>query len=293
MKKPLPKAKANKISADKGAPLSSSVYEFWDLLFPDEPPATVAVSKWVADLVAGVEAAHLKNNQTAPLAEHDARRLAIRIDGLVAELSVRELNETHAPASFNAPLFRAGLSPLCFPEWEKENPFGRFLADPTRERWCEQSRALFEFAAYEAGKRIMAALQRSLTGGQLILTGAPMLDPFAEAQDIAAHRIPDALLLLAANQVKWTTPGAPTLAHVTIRRAIAPPPDRSGGQSFVAFDQPFVEEMREMILNRKAKNVSAAASLVAHKAKALGEIDSVIVRLRARYREKYPTRSKT
>ncbi len=293
MKKPLPKAKANKIAADKGSPLSSSVYEYWDLLFPDEPPAATAISRWVTELIAGVGAAHLKGNQVAPLAARDASGLTISIDGLTAELSVLELDETHEPVSIRAPLFRVGLSPPYFPEWKKENPFTRFFADPTRERWREQSRALFEFAAYEAGKRVMAALQRSLTGGQLILTGAPMLDPFAEAQDLPAHRIPNALLLLAANQVKWATPGTPALANVTIRRAIAPPRDRSGGQSFVAFDDPFVEEMREMILSRKAKNVSAAASLVAHKAKALGEIDSVIVRLRARYREKYPTRPKT
>ena len=74
---------------------------------------------------------------------------------------------------------------------------------------------------------------------------------------------------------------------------LAPKPienNKSGGQSFADFDAPFIEEMRELFISKKAKSVYVAASIVAPRAKSLGTLDSVVDRLRKAYGRKYPTR---
>jgi hypothetical protein len=69
--------------------------------------------------------------------------------------------------------------------------------------------------------------------------------------------------------------------------------DKSGGQSFKAADAALVEEMRSLILQGTAKNVSDAARLVSTKAMALGSNDSIVERLRRAYGAKYPTRKQS
>jgi hypothetical protein len=69
-------------------------------------------------------------------------------------------------------------------------------------------------------------------------------------------------------------------------------PDKSGGQSFTAADDALIEEMRAMIQNGKAKNVTDAARVVAPKARRLGSLDSAVERLQRRYGRKHPTRQR-
>jgi hypothetical protein len=69
-------------------------------------------------------------------------------------------------------------------------------------------------------------------------------------------------------------------------------PDKSGGQSFKTQDAALVEEMRAMIENGKAKNVSDAARAVVSKAKRLGSEDSAVERLQRAYGRNYPTRKR-
>ncbi len=74
---------------------------------------------------------------------------------------------------------------------------------------------------------------------------------------------------------------------------LRPPIDKSGGQSFAGADAALVEEMRSLIEQGTAKNVSDAARQVAAKAKRLGGIESTIERLRRAYGQKYPTRKRS
>lgn len=73
----------------------------------------------------------------------------------------------------------------------------------------------------------------------------------------------------------------------------AGPIDKSGGQSFKAADAVLVEEMRSLILQDTAKNVSDAARQLSRKAMGLGSDDSKVERLRRLYGAKYPTRKKS
>jgi hypothetical protein len=73
----------------------------------------------------------------------------------------------------------------------------------------------------------------------------------------------------------------------------ATPIDKSGGQSFKAADAALVEEMRSLITQGRAKNVSDAARQVAAKAMGLGSTDSIVERLRRAYGVKYPTRKRS
>jgi hypothetical protein len=127
----------------------------------------------------------------------------------------------------------------------------------------------------------------------LIYGDNPWID-FAPYIDEAHWRggFNDCMYLSKAGPASWThlqVKRADVLRHITFEAAM---PDKSGGQSFKAKDAVLVEEMHALILEGKAKNVSAAARAVVQKAQKLGSDDSAVERLRRAYGAKYPTRKR-
>jgi hypothetical protein len=73
----------------------------------------------------------------------------------------------------------------------------------------------------------------------------------------------------------------------------AAPIDKSGGQSFEAADAQSIKEMRSLITQGRAKNVSEAARQIAPTAMGRGSTDSIVERLRRAYGGEYPTRKRS
>jgi len=81
-----------------------------------------------------------------------------------------------------------------------------------------------------------------------------------------------------------------TLTAADVQKLVAI--DKSGGQSFAGRDNPLIEEMRALILAKKAKSAHAAAAMVVDKAPRLGSEESAIERLKRAYGRRYPLRQR-
>jgi hypothetical protein len=307
--KPSRKSVHEECPHDLGVPLASSLYEFWDELFPGELAASAALPKWIWAAIAGAERSpHSIGPQIAPLATALADKIAVAVSGLTAELSLSgagglraqrlasDTGESLASAEVwpisRAPLFRSGLSPKYSPEWEQSNPFEKFLDGARGDRWRDEAKALFEHAVHAVGMTIATALRERLIGGQLILSGAIGSDLFAKAQDIPADKVPEALLELASNRVRWSAPGLPPIVNAKIRRAVMAPPKPASSLSLVAPDDILVEKMHAMILSGEATSAIDAARKLVREADGDGTDESKVDRVRRRYSTKYGPKTK-
>ena len=293
--------KAMRGSQDLGVPLSSSLEEFWDALFPGEFGASITLSKWIWGVIAGADQSpHSFGPQITPLSTALADKIVVAVSGLTADLSISEAGEllvqrlasggAEAPVSSkvwpksSAPLFRLGLSPKFSPEWRQSNPFERFLDGARGDRWRDEAKALFEHAVHAVGTTIMSALRGRLIGGQLILFGAIGSDLIAKAQDIPADKIPEALLEMTSNRVMWSTPGLPLIVNARIRRAT---PKAASSLSLANSDDILVEQMHALIRRGEATGAIGAARKLVHEADGDGTDESKVDRLRRRYSTKY------
>lgn len=243
-------------------------------------------------MVGAQSQARSSGDSIAAASVHDAARMTVRVAGSRVELTAQPKAVGRKPQTWETSLYPLGLRRGYSRSWATKNPIAKFLDEDNGERGRDPAGQLFEFAAQSVGARIVSALGQALIEGRLILSAAEMSRSSEEARDVSADDLAGAQLDLVSERVAWSDPRLPSLHKAWVRRAAKPtrPPDPSGGQSFREADLALVEGMREMIDARRAKNVSDAAAQVAPRAKALGTLDSVEVRLRRLYAAEYPTR---
>lgn len=272
-------------SPPTGVPLTQAPFEFWDVLFPGCEEPALFISKALVQRMWGSESgpAHAPDPIAAPSLV-GAVDLQVRFEGLDVTMLVPDMNPE--PRS----LFNHWLGAEYNPRWRHENPIDAFLRGRPDRIDQEDLRRLFLFVVDEISRKISNTLRLALENGQLVASGLESNSLTAERHDIPPPRLQHATISIRSGVVS-----GPLLAQqidVRVRRAIPVPVDRSGGQSFAADDAILIEEMHQLRNSGDAKSVLAAATIVAPKAKRLGELPSAVERLRKAYAAKYPTRPK-
>jgi hypothetical protein len=269
-----------------GVNLIEAPQKFWNQLFPNQHTFQKSVATWMEKWMSGTKQKDLTLCAALP-----AKSKVADIE-IIADKSKTTLLIAGKTVSV-APIYSDLISPPYNPQWSIENPLEKIKNSFAKAPEYNQKEvmALFAYASDLAGRQICSALDTALKSGLLILSGTKIVDPFAENIDVARDRISEFRLDMRNNRAYSNVTHAPVLSNIKIRLG-SPTKDRSGGQSFEKDDAPLLEEMWKLIDDEKAKGVGAAASLVAHKAKGLGNLESKITRLCQRFRRKYPTRSK-
>lgn len=290
------KKKTTDLEAPGSLPLARAVTEYWDVLFPDEPEAAIAIPRWIVRLLTGVEPGPAAPG-IAPLSGDGAARLEVTLVGLKVELVVS--SATSEPKSVgaigvgSAPLFRTSLGPRYEPHWNERNPVDSLLQAPSKVGNVAAAFAAFELASALVGGRIVKVLGEKLRDGDLVLSGAAANDPFAAPREISAGRLDELTLDIAANIARSARLGQLLLSNVGVRRLVTAGSVAGNSQSLAAADDILVDKMHELLKSGATPSALQAARTLSHMTKGVGSADSKEERLRRRYSRKYGKFPKT
>jgi hypothetical protein len=253
--------------------------EFWKVLFPEAGTFEATIRDWVigglvslGSLDTTVDASSWLDFEIAVVA--DRVELSFPPQSNIEPMTMKLFAET-------------GLMEH-HPGWEQQHPIARMLANPAWPRGRRDVQTLFRSAVGLVNERVSKALLQALREGRLRARAAWPDEPLSSPQDVPRHSVSRMTNIRIAEDRLEFEPGAPFLVRVEIEapgsKGFAP----GKSQSFEKADEPFVEEMYEL-MKSTGIGITAASLQIAKKAPGRARIpESKARRILNRFRRKYP-----
>ncbi|MBL8570272.1 MAG: hypothetical protein JNK84_14480 [Phreatobacter sp.] len=260
------------------APLRDAPRIFWNVLFPEAGAYEATIREWVINRLASLHSL----DATADASSRSDFEIVVEADRV--ELSFpRQSNIDPMTMKLFA---EAGLMEH-HPAWEQQHPIARMLANPAWPRGRQDVHTLFRSTVGRINERVSRALLQALREGRLKVWAARS-DDLHSPDRIPPGLLPRVTNIRIAGGTMEFEPGAPFLVRVEIEgpgsEGFAP----GKSQSLEKADEPFVEEMYEL-MKSTGIGITAASLQVAKKAPGRARIsESKARRIRNRFLRKYP-----